>query len=156
MNYVMETIDEQIIKPILKRTASYSNQHGFLGELKPMSSRPPVVPKKSVCIQEDQNHVGFTYSPWEYDRSMLELSVGTLQLIKVQNACKQAVAQTRPVNHSNDMLLQDIDKDMDMVLTEQSFSRGQWELIGSAKAGSPNDFKVGEWADMFLAMGNAM
>ena len=158
MDLVMETIDEQIIKPILKHRASLSGQFGFLGEMKALTSRPPTAPKKHVCIHEENNEVGLTYSSWEYDRTKLEPSTSTIQLIKVQNALRQQPVWGRsnpvpieagPTNAQY--------QEMDLVLTEQSFSRAQWDFIGSAASSSPtSEFRVGEWADMFLSMGHTM
>lgn len=150
MDFVMETIDEQIIKPILKRTASITSPNGFLGELLPLRSRPPTAPKKHVCINEASNDVGLTYSPWEYDRSKLQPSEATLRFIQMKNSLRQGYNQ---INQCQAPLVAD-GSEMDLVLTEQSFSSSQWDMIGSS-ANVSSEFRVGEWADMFLSMGHA-
>lgn len=148
----METIDEQVIKPILKRTVSMTGQLGFLGELQALGRRPPIAPKKHVCIQEEYNDVGITYSASEYDRSKQEPSTATIQYMRLQHAVRAAHARPYatppiPIERNN--------SDMDLVLTENSFSRNQWEMIVSPSSVT-GDFRVGEWADMFLSMGHVM
>ena len=150
MDIIMETIDEQVIKPILKRTASWTESPGggFLGEKRHFPSRPPI-PPKHVSIQEDRNNIGLTYSRFEYDRTKLKPSQGTMELIALRNAYKEHIMNSsRTMTDNNPITECD---NTEMVLTEGS-SCAHWVVGDPAQNLPTNEFKTGEWADTFLSM----
>jgi hypothetical protein len=167
----MDTIEQQIIRPILKRTASLTEEAcAFLGEMKRVPPRPRLA-KKTVSIMEDHNCVGLTYSAMQYDRSKGQISDETKQLIKEMregssgsssgsgsSSCNAVVSFVEPCPSPLGM-------EMDLILTEQSsYSLGHWDLsasngYGGSGSGSneiSGEFRPGEWADMFLSMGQTI
>ena len=155
METVMEVIDDHNIKPILKHSTSQNEQYyGFLGELKVSNGLPPIIKtKKQVVIMEENNDIGLTYSQYEYDRKTPAPSLGTQFLINTQNALK-AEKENQKWTELENQYTCNSNASNDLVLTEHALYVNKLctSWMGGIHNNSPNDFKVGEWADMFLCM----
>lgn len=123
----METIGERIVKPILKSGG------GLLGYEAP--------PKKRVSIVEANNVVEETYSCEDYDRTREMPSDSTVKFMNAMNVLRII----QPTTHSPSSVTSE------MVLTEGSYRSSSFQHQEESSKG--NQFRVGEWADMFLTMG---